>query len=847
MREASANALDSSVEDDGDSVGSAPSEGTAPGASVAFPQGLDGFSSAARRGESDPLVSALSLCWQAYVMCALSPAAATASAAVETTAARRKSNEAGDPAFAVLSAASSGVNSHSRRPVSFPWWPLVPLPACISPLAYAVMFEVLGVFFRSALKAAGRAAAAAAGACGNDGGAGTVAGAATFQLLWPPHPREVHRALLWRLELLHCLNASVSFCLPLISRPRLPRLCCSSPLSARDLPLPAAANSSDVSAAGGLLGVKSARCIFGPTIADLSRPFDSACTWGVMRRIGLKYSRNNSKSNTAVLGPPVSVMEGLVSRMRDLLLPSRRALAFSASSLWRARLLERLRGGDSFSSEERLGFSPAVSEQLAWGAVTAPRDVLLQRHWAAVAALLAIRGTYPEAPGPQDQEAYCPRVGAGSLSLGRTIPGGTAAAATIASGGGSSASDEGDVSLLPESEFAASLVNQLSQQLLRIPAFALLALERCFSVELRGEGAQDLGGPYAEVLSAVCDDIIASRLFVPSSNARAGVGEGRDFTVPNPLLRDLLVPAAAAAVVSDGAASTTLPSQKQEFVSFWADDAALGVFGSMTLSHEPAPLPSLLSDAPPLLVSCPRLDCVPEADAANPLALLHSQVMEQQRDFVRLAGCWQDESEEDEESLLLRFWGVGGLTGYGQIVARALQAVGVLMGCAVISMSPLNLSLTPAIWTLLLGQQPSAALLLQQDLLAAKHLRRLQAPIAAAASAASAMGMAPTSASVFCGRETVSTAAALGDVAAVETAASIAAAETAAKAAVAAGEDEEEAREEAAAAVQVLLQRGACIDDSVGRPLPLAPLWDRLRLRPQDLPAILNIEQCAKV
>ena len=382
----------------------------------------------------------------------------------------------------------------------------------------------------------------------------------------------------------------------------------------------------------------------------------------------------------------------------------------------------------------------------------------------------------------------------------------------------------------------------LSHQLLRIPSATLIARERCFSVELRGEGAQDLGGPYAEALSAVCDDLRNSRLFVPSNNARSGVGDGRDFTSSNPLLRDLLLPAASIA--------PTRPIGGP--AAFWTDDAVLGAWGYQPLdSHQNIPVPALLSQAPPLILSPHFPVSSYSADAAagsaapvagGPVALLQQQLQYQQRAYAQLLGYQQEGDDGDDSSSLLRFWGVKGLSSYGQRVCRALQAIGLLMGCASLSLSPLNISLTPAIWTLLIGEQPPPELLLQQDLLAAKHLRRLQAPIAAAAAAAVAARSRDVSPRASPRGNAFDTSA---DPAAQ--AAAAAAADAAAAAAAAIGESEEEAREEAAAAVYALLQRGACIDDSVGRPLPLLVNGDCICLRPEDLSALLSLELQAKV
>lgn len=800
------------------------------------------------------VAAAIRLCCYSYEVCAVQPAAAAAAATAARSADANAHQEA--TAAAAQSRGATATSSSVSRIVYYPQGPLVPLPSSVSPLAYAAVFEVLGAFFRSALKAADRAAAAAA-ARGANAASCTAAGAAALQLLWPPHPRELHRGLLWRLEALHAINASVAFCLPLICRPRLPHVCCSSRVPALEAPLSATAStvaSAAVHPAASAMQQQvqqQQQWVFGPIVTEPGRPLEIACSWGLM---GGNHCGMGVASS---VGPRVHALESLIGGLRGLLLPSLRAFALRASSIWRVRILERRRGGGAFCPEDRLLSSPTVAQQLASGAAAAPRELLLQRNWGAISSLLALRGLYPKGPEPQEQEIVCPRVGGVSMSLGRTIDrSAAAAAADVPAAANSGGSGEDNLCLPSEQQFMQSLVHQLSLQLLRVSPAALIARERCFSVELRGEGAQDLGGPYAEALSAFCDDLKTSCLLTPSSNSRAGVGEGRDFCSPNPLLRDLLLPATAA---------HTSHKQQQDPARYWHDDAALGVWGPVSLHQQTPSVPSLLSSAPPMLLSNPWSLAAGAAPTApgKPLLLLQQQLQLQRRAYAQLASCWGEGDEDDTwvpSNLLLRFLGPHGFTMYGQRVVRALQSLGLLMGCAILSLSPLNLSLTPATWVLLLGEQPKPQLLLQQDLLAAKHLRRLQAPIAAAAAAAA--GATPAVAATATASATPAVAAAApggGESAAgaersedssVDSAAAkaaAAAAEAAAKAAAAAGDCEEEAREEAAAAVYALLQRGACTDDSAGRQMPLVVGGQTLSLRPQDLPVLLDIETQAKV
>ncbi|CDI85401.1 MGC83258 protein, related, related [Eimeria praecox] len=460
----------------------------------------------------------------------------------------------------------------------------------------------------------------------------------------------------------------------MLARPRLPRFMSPSPLPTTDLPVPAAATAATAAAAAAAAAAGGgeddtedprgqSRCVFGPIVVDRSRPLDSACTWGV---IGGVWKRSSSSSSSMSSSSKSSSSSISINRRRRMLF-----------------------GGPPVSAIE--GF----------------------RHWEAFAAFLAIRGIYPDSPNPNDQIAVCPRVGTASISVGRSLPGGAAAAADAAlaaaaaaaagAGGGAMNTSvdienggEESVSLMSYLSFSSSLLTQLSRQLLCIPTTSLIASERCFSVELRGEGAQDLGGPYAEALSTVCDDLISSRLLIPSSNARAGVGEGRDLTAINPMLRDLLVPAAAAAAAAATTATATATAaaavgegrlQQQSLAVVSQDDRDLGVYGPSYLNTITSPLPSLHSEAPPLLVTTPQLRYAAAATAATtaataaataaatgPLTQLLSQVQHQQIDYLMLLESVLEGDEEDCESLILRFWGQSGLTVYGQLVARSLQA-----------------------------------------------------------------------------------------------------------------------------------------------------------------------------
>ncbi len=51
-----------------------------------------------------------------------------------------------------------------------------------------------------------------------------------------------------------------------------------------------------------------------------------------------------------------------------------------------------------------------------------------------------------------------------------------------------------------------------------------------------GEGATDAGGPYRDTLSTLCNELQSARvpLFIPTPNAREGVGQNTDQWMPNP-------------------------------------------------------------------------------------------------------------------------------------------------------------------------------------------------------------------------------------------------------------------------------------------------------------------------
>ena len=156
--------------------------------------------------------------------------------------------------------------------------------------------------------------------------------------------------------------------------------------------------------------------------------------------------------------------------------------------------------------------SPAGASLAA--CVSALRDALLPGATCAFAELLLQRSASAvERP---------------SLSLNR------ARAAAVAAGSGGAARGARQGALFWQAHGA---LRACSPSSLRQP-------DRAWTVHLEGEGAQDLGGPYCESLSALCAELQSDSaatvvpapapLLVPTPNARTGVGARRDCWLPNP-------------------------------------------------------------------------------------------------------------------------------------------------------------------------------------------------------------------------------------------------------------------------------------------------------------------------
>jgi hypothetical protein len=87
-----------------------------------------------------------------------------------------------------------------------------------------------------------------------------------------------------------------------------------------------------------------------------------------------------------------------------------------------------------------------------------------------------------------------------------------------------------------DSDFSISVFSQVMQKVNHWPHYQLRNKSRAFSVTLAQEGAHDGGGPYNEVMSTMCDELMSPfiTLFIPSANKTQGVGLNRDCFVVNP-------------------------------------------------------------------------------------------------------------------------------------------------------------------------------------------------------------------------------------------------------------------------------------------------------------------------
>lgn len=81
-----------------------------------------------------------------------------------------------------------------------------------------------------------------------------------------------------------------------------------------------------------------------------------------------------------------------------------------------------------------------------------------------------------------------------------------------------------------------SVFAQVMASLSERPEKDLWVSERAFRVELTGEGATDAGGPYNEIISTMCEEIMSDflPLFLPSPNNSLNTGLFRDAYIPHP-------------------------------------------------------------------------------------------------------------------------------------------------------------------------------------------------------------------------------------------------------------------------------------------------------------------------
>jgi hypothetical protein len=82
-----------------------------------------------------------------------------------------------------------------------------------------------------------------------------------------------------------------------------------------------------------------------------------------------------------------------------------------------------------------------------------------------------------------------------------------------------------------------SLFGQVYQLLTTKPPALFTTNKKMWAVTFYGEGADDVGGPYRECLTQMCEELMSASLtlFVPSANMTSELGEVRDGFVVNPV------------------------------------------------------------------------------------------------------------------------------------------------------------------------------------------------------------------------------------------------------------------------------------------------------------------------
>ena len=70
------------------------------------------------------------------------------------------------------------------------------------------------------------------------------------------------------------------------------------------------------------------------------------------------------------------------------------------------------------------------------------------------------------------------------------------------------------------------------------PLVSIQTSQRFWSVVFTGEGAEDVGGPFREHLTEMCNELMSDALplFLPTPNHRSNIGNYRDCWLPRPSL-----------------------------------------------------------------------------------------------------------------------------------------------------------------------------------------------------------------------------------------------------------------------------------------------------------------------
>jgi len=89
---------------------------------------------------------------------------------------------------------------------------------------------------------------------------------------------------------------------------------------------------------------------------------------------------------------------------------------------------------------------------------------------------------------------------------------------------------------LVDSQGVSSIYGQIYRLMNKYPNRSLRHSERIYRVNFVGEGSIDAGGPYNEVITNMCEELMSRYLplFVPCPNSEHNLGENRDAWLPNP-------------------------------------------------------------------------------------------------------------------------------------------------------------------------------------------------------------------------------------------------------------------------------------------------------------------------